>query len=182
MNKLMILICSLCISTPLVAIEWEQLTSEQQQTLQSVKSQWSQMSTHKQEKLIAGANRWLVLNDKQRVEYKQRFDYWAALSTDNQDLVLAHWHQFKQMSPYRQNRMRRAFKAYRDKPMMAQSRLRDQFEQLSPNERSSIRENMRIESIGKVGRTALGKSTTGKTAVGKSATGKAAVGKVKKDN
>ena len=63
---------------------WDQLTKEEQKSLQPFKEQWPSLSPEKQQKLRRGAEKWGRMTPDERREAQERYKRWQKMSPEQQ--------------------------------------------------------------------------------------------------
>src|SRR6185295_694169 len=66
-------------------VPWQQLSPEQQQTLQQFKEQWDQLPADRQRQLVEGAERWKSLSPVEREQTKERLQRWQSLEPEDRE-------------------------------------------------------------------------------------------------
>ena len=79
MKKINLLITTLILITvPTIpqAVEWNELTDEEQKVLKRFEDRWNTLDELKQDRLRNGAERWKTMTPEQKAKAKQRFQRW----------------------------------------------------------------------------------------------------------
>jgi hypothetical protein len=149
-----------------IQVPWGTLPHEVKSVLAQVETKWATLVPEKQRLLIAGANRWLSLNSEQKQEFTQRYKRWYQLPEGKREYFADLWSQYKQLSPYKQNRIRIAFKRFNRMPESKREQLWAQWRQL-PSEQRDLYRQQTFGVVGSVNSksTAAKRTTVSKQAV-----------------
>jgi len=64
---------------PATALDWEELSAEEQRVLAPLKQDWADLPPERQERLRRGAHRWKEMTPEERARVRERFRRWQAL-------------------------------------------------------------------------------------------------------
>jgi hypothetical protein len=147
-------------------LDWTNLPQDVRLVLAQVESKWMELTNEKKQIFIAGAKRWLSLNPEQKQEFSQRYNRWYQLPEGKRKYFADLWFQFKQLSPYKQNRIRIAFKRFNRMSEENREQLWAQWRQLPVEQRALYRQQtFGVVSSTSSKTTATSRATTSKKAV-----------------
>ena len=126
------------------AIAWEQLTPEQQQLLGPYRKHWDRLPAGQQEDLARGVTRWQNMTPEQRERAEATPQAMAA--TCHRTIVSACASAIpssSSFSPDEQQRVREAFRRYRDMPPERREELRERWQEMTPEQREAFHQRWR---------------------------------------
>lgn len=124
-------------------VPWKQLSQPEQQLLQKFNQDWDQLPADRQERLRNGARQWSNMNPEERTEAHQRFQEWRQMSPDDQQRLRERFQRFRELPPEKRDAIRNARQWYRSLPQEKQHEMRQQWKNMSPEERQVYRRELR---------------------------------------
>ena len=110
-----------------VALEWSELSTEQQQLLAPLQEHWLELEPWQQEKALKHASRFLELSPEQRERAKRRFERWQAMTPEQREEMRLRFQRFRDLSPEQRQRLRKLHHRWRDLPPQEQQELTEQW-------------------------------------------------------
>lgn len=127
------------------SIPWQQLTQEEQQVLNKFGDRWDQLPPERQQRLLNGARQWSNMDSDQRSQARQRFQQWQQMKPDEQARLRERFDRFRQLPPEQREAIRNARQWFRSLPPARRQELREQWRNMSPDERRAFRRQLRKE-------------------------------------
>jgi Protein of unknown function (DUF3106) len=126
-------------------IPWQQLTQEEQQVLNKFGDRWDQLPPERQQRLLNGARQWSKMNSDERAQARQRFQQWQQMKPDEQARLRERFDRFRQLPPEQREAIRNARQWFRSLPPARRQELREQWRNMSAEERRALRHQLRKE-------------------------------------
>ncbi len=130
-----LLLCLLLLHLPVQALDWNQLSDEEQRILLPFADQWDQMEENQQQQLIKGARAWLGMTPEQRRQARERLRHWQQLPADKRQRIREKYRQFRKLPQEERQRLLRARKRFEQLPPEKRQALRQRFRNMSAQER-----------------------------------------------
>lgn len=125
-------------------VPWTQLPAEEQQVLRGFQKTWEDLPADRRERLRAGAQQWARMSEAERGQALDSFRQWKRMGPDAQARTREQFRKFRALPPEERQALRRARKYFRGLPENERRALREQWRQMSQEERRAFRREQKL--------------------------------------
>lgn len=137
-------LCSLLFwSADLWAQDFDQLSPEVQNVLQSFEKRWDEIGSQRKARLINGAEQLLNLDNDDRRVALARLREWQSFSPAERTELNEQIRSFSDLSDEQRLQLRQAFENYQSLKTEQRAELRELYQQMSPAQRERLRQILR---------------------------------------
>ncbi|HET7360188.1 MAG TPA: DUF3106 domain-containing protein, partial [Rhodanobacteraceae bacterium] len=122
-------------------LAWNDLDANAQYMLEPLHYKWNRMPPDHQRHMQRKARHWETLSPGRRDEIRQRIAHWQQMTPAERDRARANRRVYHHLRPAERSRLHSAYERFKQMPEAQRKALREQWHQLSPQQRRHWIEN-----------------------------------------